>query len=145
MDCAHMVDAVQVTAFACQRAKVMEAQIESRLGSLHATVELRSWCCRCACWRARFLILTLVSLSAGAALGKATNRTTTINPNSAAQGTTGLFATSSVDTDSPPTPLADATPLGVVGGIGGGIRSGHAACAVIMGPRLAVANLMLVA
>ena len=104
MDCARIVDAVQSTAVACQWKKVMRAQIESRPGTLHATIAPRSSRNSRARWRARFVVLALVGLSAGAALGQATNQIAAINPNSAAQGTTGPLVTFALDTDSPPAP-----------------------------------------
>ncbi|HVP10801.1 MAG TPA: DUF1566 domain-containing protein [Phycisphaerae bacterium] len=64
--------------------------------------------------------MTLLSLSPASALGQATNQITVINPNSAAQGTTNLLVTFTLDTDAPPAPPAGVMPLNVtIGSISG--------------------------
>jgi len=135
VDCARIVDAAQSTAVACQRKKVMQAQIECRPDTLQATIAPRSSRNSRARWRAGFVVLALVGLSAGAALGEATNQIAAINPHSAAQGTTGLLVTFALDTDSPPAPPAGVMPLSVaISSISGGGRSRLAASVVIIGP-----------
>ena len=63
---------------------------------------------------AGLLVLAALSLLMEPALGQITNQITTINPNSAAQGTTGLLVAFTLDTDVPPAPPAGVMPNSVM-------------------------------
>ncbi|MCP4592605.1 MAG: DUF1566 domain-containing protein [bacterium] len=71
-------------------------------------------------WRTGFLVLAVLGLSAGPAFGQTTNQITVVDPDSAAQGTTNLLVTFTLDMDSPPAPPAGVTPDSVmIGSISG--------------------------
>ncbi|MHC4445212.1 MAG: Lcl domain-containing protein [Planctomycetota bacterium] len=64
--------------------------------------------------------LAALSIAAGTAHGQATNQIIAIDPNSAAQGTTGLLVTFTLDNDVPPPPPAGIMPNSVtIGSING--------------------------
>jgi len=65
-------------------------------------------------WGIGALVLAVLSLSPGSAFGQATNEITVVDPDSAAQGTTGLLVTFTLDTDSPPAPPAGELPDSVM-------------------------------
>ena len=56
------------------------------------------------------VVLAMLFLSAAPAFGQATNQITSIDPNTAAQGTTNLLVTFALDTDSPPAPPLGESP-----------------------------------
>ena len=72
-----------------------------------------------------FLALAVLTCSTGPAFGQATNEITSIDPDSAAQGTTGLLMTFTLDTDPPPAPPAGAMPDSVVIGSMSGTSVTH--------------------
>ena len=67
-----------------------------------------------------------MGLSATSAFGQATNQITAVSPNSAAQGTTNLLVTFTLDTDVPPAPPAGVMPNSVMIGTLSGTSVTHA-------------------
>ncbi len=61
-----------------------------------------------------FFLLAVLCFSTGPAFGQAANQITVVDPNSAAQGTTSLLVTFTLDTDSPPAPPAGVMPDSVM-------------------------------
>ncbi len=59
-------------------------------------------------------MLVVLGLSTGSAFGQATNQIMVVDPNSAAQGTTNLLVTFTLDTDFPPAPPAGVMPDSVM-------------------------------
>jgi hypothetical protein len=66
-----------------------------------------------------------IALQAGFAYSQDTNEITVISPNSAAQGTTNLLVTFTLDTDSPPAPPASVVPQSVAIGTLNGTSVSH--------------------
>lgn len=65
-------------------------------------------------WGIGFHVVAVLGLSAVSAFGQATNEITLINPDSAAQGTTMLLVSFTLDTDVPPAPPAGVIPDSVM-------------------------------
>ena len=78
------------------------------------------------------VVLAMLFLSAAPAFGQATNQITSIDPNTAAQGTTNLLVTFALDTDSPPAPPAGVMPDSVMIGSLSGSSLTHTTQYVIM-------------
>jgi len=76
-------------------------------------------------WAIGLLALAMVSFSSRSAFGQATNQITDLAPNSAAQGTTSLLVTFTLDTDAPPAPPAGVMPNSVMIGTMSGTSVTH--------------------
>lgn len=76
-------------------------------------------------WGVRLFVLVVLSVSTGSAFGQDTNQITVVDPNSAAQGTTSLLVTFTLDTDAPPAPPAGVMPDSVTIGSMSGTSVTH--------------------